>query len=695
MNTLWPHGAAMSLLCLTSFAPHAQATPPPETPVQLDTVVVQGERANAVTEKDASVGVLGNLPLIEAPYSVNVVNQHLLEIQQSTRYTDYLKNVPGANVGNVAIGFFSLRGFAVGTDGYLFDGLSGHVALSETYQLDSFDRIEVYKGPSAFLSGFGGATSLGGTLNYVPKRAGDKPVRSVELDYTSRALFSIGADVGERFGEGDQFGLRLNARYRDGEQQAKGYDWTQKSASLGLDWRASSTLRLAAQFEYADNHLPRLPPFFVVAPGVAVPRAPDSSRNIAFSWDDFSTIGKTAYARADWDFAKDWTLTAQALHSESERPQAKGGRFGFITDAEGTAAFGLFETSSKLENDSGQLLLRGKVQTGFVQHRLTAGVTAIQGKSSGGFAPTGSFETNIYRPVDAPEPAGVVVEDTPNGKSKGSSLLLSDIVELGEQWAVLVAARRAKFEQDNLNGERPRELSKTSPTAAVMFKPIQGALIYANYAEGLEQGGTAPMGTVNADERLAPLITEQIEVGAKLERGGMTYAVAYFDLKRPSEFVNGAGRFVQEGEQRHRGVELTATGRLLPGLDVVAGTAFIDPKNSNTGDPATEGRRPSSVPRQTANVFADYRIAAVPGLFVNAGAYHNAKQFLDGGNTQELQGWTRYDVGGRYETTLGRRPASLAFGIENIADMDYWIGQGGILTIADPLTVKVSLRLHW
>lgn len=225
-----------------------------------------------------------------------------------------------------------------------------------------------------------------------------------------------------------------------------------------------------------------------------------------------------------------------------------------------------------------------------------------------------------------------------------------------------------------------------------MFKPVTGALLYVNYAEGLEPGGTAPIGTLNSGQRLDPLITEQIEVGAKLERGGVTYTLALFDLKRPSEFVNGEGRFVQDGEQRHQGVELTATGRLLPNLDLVAGTAFIDPKIEKSGEETTEGNRPVSVPRITGNLFADYGIAAVSGVFVNLGVYHNAKQYLDSGNTQELESWTRFDIGARYETALAGTAARFQLGIENLADEDYWIGQGGVLTIANPLTVKMSAR---
>ncbi|MGQ0620491.1 MAG: TonB-dependent siderophore receptor [Panacagrimonas sp.] len=692
----------------------------PESAAVLDTIVVEGQRPDrGVTAKDATVGVLGDLPLIEAPYSVNVVNQHLIEIQQSTTYTDYLKNVPGVSAGNVAIGFFSLRGFAVsasdgGSGGYLYDGLPGHTALSEAYQLDGFDRIEVFKGPSAFLSGVGGASSLGGTLNYVPKRSTAEPVRSVEFEAANRGLYGVGLDVGERFGSDKQFGYRINARFREGEQAAERYNWRQQAGTLALDWRPTQTLSFALHLEHADNHFPEIPPFFALAPGVRVPKAPDASDNIALSWDDVRFEGKSVYGRADWTFAPDWTVTAQAISSQTRRPNVKSARFGFINDNDGNATLFGFEDGFENDSDNGQVLLRGRLATGPLAHRLTAGMSSFSGESLSAFAGgTGAFNTNIFNPVDSPEPPAIDPQPAllPQNKFHGSSLLLSDIVDFGEHWSLLLAGRHAKYAQDNFFDPDPMDadttlardeaasVSETSPTVALMFKPVTGGLLYVNYAEGLEPGGTAPIGTLNSGRRLDPLITEQVEIGAKLERANVTYTLALFDLKRPSEFVNSAGRFVQDGEQRHKGVELTVTGRLLPNLDVVAGTAFIDPKIEKSGDADGDGnegdfdgKRPVSVPRVTANLFADYGLTAVPGLFLNAGVYHNAKQFLDSGNTQELESWTRFDLGTRYETLLGKTAARFSLGLENLADEDYWIGQGGVLTIANPLTVKLSAR---
>lgn len=695
------HIACLLVAASTTCGAAAQPTEPPKPDATLGEIKVRSAaERDGVRAKEATAGVLGELPLIETPFSINVITRKLLDDQQATTYGDYLKNDPSATVGNVGIGFFSLRGFPVGgRGGFLYDGLPGHVALSESYQLEGFDRIEVLKGPSVLLSGLGATSSLGGTVNFVPKRPTEQPLRSFGVNYATRSLLGVDADLGDRFGSERQFGYRLNLGYKDGEQAVERADNTHKAATLALDWRASRELLLSAGLEYADNHVPEIQPFFFVVPGVPVPDAPDASRNISQSWDDVGFVGKSAYLRADWNLAPAWTLTAQALKSSSERPPGKQARFGTIDDAAGNATLFGGEEKYRLEGESGQLLLRGELRTGALAHRLTFGIAGLRDESASSgpeaSANLGFFATNIYSPIDYPEPPGIDPPLVLEQKSSARSVLLADIVSLSEEWSVLAGVRRAKLELRNFDpvsgAETSRDsISKTSPTAALMWKPIADALVYLNYAEGLEPGGTAPTGSLNAGDRLPPIVTEQIELGAKLQWRAMLLTAALFDLDRPREFVDATGTFVQNGRQRHRGVEFGASGRIAPRLTVVAGVAWLDP--TTKGDAATDGKRPPGVSRVAANVWADYGMAGVPGLFVNAGAYHNGKQFLDAANTQELRGWTRFDIGARVETRIAGQPTVLRLGVENVADRDYWIGQAGILTIAAPRTVKASAR---
>ena len=686
-------------LCASLLPAYAQTSGGSEdTAAQKVTVTAPAGRGLVVKSIDA--GVLGELPLLETPFSVNVIPRTLLEKQQAANYGDFLKNDPSANFGNVPVGFTSLRGFAVGTAGYLFDGLPGNAGLSDGRgQIEAIERIDILKGPSAFLYGLGGSTSLGGTLNYLPKRPISVPVRTLSAGYTSRSLFSLLGDLGDRFGEERQFGYRLNMGVRDGEQAVAGADWRHGAVSLALDWQATPDVSLTTIIDTADNRFPQLQPFFALAPGIAVPEAPDASPNIAQPWDDFHTRYSNAYLRADWAFAPQWTASAQLLYNRGERLQTKEARFGSIDDADGNVSQFSSEGGGSSTNSSAQVLVHGRLSTGPVDHQLTLGASGGIEESDYSSAFLGVFATNLYRPVAAPEPAGAAPVPGPKQKVRSSSLLASDIVGFGPQWSLLIGARSGRLGIDSSDGSTGQTLSsrvvtRTVPTAAVLFKPTPGALLYLNYGQGIEPGGQAPAGTTNENQYLGPIVTDQYELGGRIDLNGLMLAAALFDLQRPLEYVDPqSGAYVQNGDQRHRGFEFTAAGQLTADWSVFGGLMWLDPSVSSTGNPATDGNQPVGVSRFNGNLFIEYRVEAVPGLYLNGGAYYRGPQYVDLANTQQIAGATRFDLGARYETRIGITPAAFLIGVENVADKSYWAdAQNGVLTLAEPLTVKATAR---
>ena len=696
------YGRALAVLaaCLPAAVQAQSAMSPAADVATLPAVQVVSRRGTAVTANEASAGALGDLPLIQTPFSINVVTRELIDKQQGAFVGDVLKNDPSVTVGNVAVPFLLLRGFSVGTDGTLYDGLPGHGGFSDGRAgMQLIDQVEVLKGASAFLYGIGAAGSLGGIVNYIPKRPDEERLRRIGFGYTSRSLLSADADIGDRFGEGGQFGYRLNLGWRDGEQAVERYGWNQKAAALAFDWRARPGLVFNLGFDHVDNHIPQLPPFYIVAPGLDVPAAPNTKRSAALSWDDFKTRSNNTTLRMDWAFAPDWSVTAQALHNRSERPSTKEARIGLIGNAAGDLLLFGGQSASSNRNDSAQLLLHGKLDTGPLAHRLTFGLSGSRQDAYGGFADFGLFPSNLYQPVDSPEPATQALDSPHTSHVQSKSLLVSDIIAIDTQWSVLLGARRARLEVENFDAAgaiaSTNSNAKTLPTAALMFRPTPASLVYLNFARGLEQGGA--LSPVDSTRFLPPLLTRQLELGAKLEHGGMAYTAALFDMQRPLETFDAASnQNVQRGQQRHRGIELVANGRLTPELTLVSGLMLLDTRLAETGDTSSEGKRAVGVPRLTANLWGEYRIAALPGLALNAGIYHSGRQYLDGANTQSIPAWTRLDLGASYGTRVGGVPTSLLLNIENATDKHYWASaQGGLLTTADPLTLKLGARFNF
>jgi iron complex outermembrane recepter protein len=704
---------ALAACASTAFAqavPDAAAQPKQPDPGvrDLGQVSVTARPIDEYQAKDSDAGALGELPLLSTPFSINVITHDLLVDQQAAFLGDFLKNDPSASIGNVVISFATLRGFSIGDAGFLYDGLPlGSLLNDGRVGMQSIDRVEILKGASTFLYGLGSSSSLGGALNFVPKKPVDAPVRDAAVTYTSDAQFGVLADVGDRFGPDRQFGFRLNAGFRDGDGAVDDFSWRQRQFAGTFDWRINRDVKLEAGIYYVDNKFDGIQPFFVGAsngdgsPIVPIPAAPNLRHAITPSWNTFDQDSTIGSLRADWSIAPGWSLTAQYGNGRNNRPYdgTHDTRFGVLNDASGDLTLFASQEGSRVDAQAGQALLHGNAVTGPLTHNITLAASATEEKNYDSFQIAGFLPGNLYSRVDAPEPATVPMPALEySGKTTTTGFLASDIIGFDEHWSVLVGGRQAEVKTYDADGTQPPggSASRFSPAAALMWKPTRDSLVYFNYAEGLEPGGTAPDGTANAGQAMSPLVTDQYELGGKVDLGELTLTAAVFDMKRPLQFRDATNVWVSSGEQEHRGLELMASGKVTEDLRVVAGAMFLDAKQRSTGDPTTEGKHVAGVPDWTANLYAEYRIAAVPGLYLNAGVYYSAKQYFDNANLQSIPSWTRFDVGARYETRIGGYDTAFLVAVENVGDHDYWQSAlGNALTLGDPLTVKATARVSF
>ncbi|HTQ75269.1 MAG TPA: TonB-dependent siderophore receptor [Burkholderiales bacterium] len=700
----WIHALWTAALATTGAA--GQGTAPTDGVQTLAPVNVSAKAPDDYAAKSADTGVLGDLPLLSTPFSVNVITHDLIVNQQATYLGEFLKNDPSAQIGNVVVSFATLRGFTLGSSGFLLDGLQlGSLLNDGRIGLQAFDRVDILKGASAFLYGPGSSSSLGGVLNYIPKQPGNTPERDVFLTYSSRSQFGVQADVGDRFGPDREFGLRFNGAYRDGDTAVDYTSWRQGVASLSADWGITRDLVVQGGLYYVDNDWTGIQPFFISASDasgpVPIPAAPGTRHNIGPSWNVFDQNSTLGWLRGDWAFAPSWTLTVQYGAGENNRPygQTMDTRFGSITSASGDVLLFASEETYRVKAQAGQALVHGRFVTGPVQHDLTLGVSGSEEKDYSSFVIAGFVPGSLYARNDPPQPPLVPIDDLPpTGRTKTAGAFINDIVSFDEHWSVLLGGRQAKIDTYGPDGTAlpGQSVSRFSPAAALMWKPTASSLVYANFAQGLEPGGTAPDGSANAGEIMPPLVTEQFEIGGKLETGGLTLTAAVFDMRRPLQYRDATNTWVQSGDQVHTGVEVLASGEITPSLRVVAGVMYLDAEQRNTGNPALDGKKVAGVPAWTANAWFDWRTGVVPGLFLNAGIYYADKQYFDAANLQSIPSWTRLDLGARYETAIGGKATTFYLVVENVADRSYWASAlGNALTLGDPLTVKATARVSF
>ena len=73
-----------------------------------------------------------------------------------------------------------------------------------------------------------------------------------------------------------------------------------------------------------------------------------------------------------------------------------------------------------------------------------------------------------------------------------------------------------------------------------------------------------------------------------------------------------------------------------------------------------------------------------------------SSQIVDVANTQEIPGWTRFDVGARYAFNANGKPVVIRAMVENVLNKNYWqsAAREG-LTVGAPLTVLLSVSTEF
>jgi iron complex outermembrane receptor protein len=177
----------------------------------------------------------------------------------------------------------------------------------------------------------------------------------------------------------------------------------------------------------------------------------------------------------------------------------------------------------------------------------------------------------------------------------------------------------------------------------------------------------------------------------------MLLTTAYFDIDRPSSFVNTTiNRFVQDGRTSYKGFEFGAAGEIGDDLSLYFTAMTLDAEQERTQNPALQGLRPENTPEFTASLFAEYRIPAVPGLSLSGGAFHVGDRPINQANLAIVGGYTTYDLGARYTVDLFGNRTTFRLYADNVTRKRYWSATASSLLNPNlPSTIKFSVTTRF
>lgn len=684
-----PAGAAV-LPTVSVVASAASASAPP------------GAYAGGQTARGGRIGLLGNRDLLDTPFSTTQYTTQLIDDQQAQTIGDVLVNDPsvrntyGRNAGREE---FNIRGFTLFNYDVSYNGLYG-LSPRNAASLIGVERVEVLRGPSALLNGMAPAGSVGGGINLVPKRAGAEPLNRVTLSYADDSQLGAHADVSRRFGQDQQWGVRLNAARRSGDTPVHGSSERVDALALGLDYQGER-VRLEADINYQSRTTHgRSSLLFPAASGTPVPAAPDNRLNIQPAWSYWKARERAAMLRGEVDLAPGLVAygAVGAMQYDFDSLQVTS----MLLDAQGQVAARPYRLRETVDTRSVETGLRGQFDTGSLRHEVVLSATAYA-QDNGLLRQNGTvYRTDLYHPADVAMPGIVLAGSIPRtGETRMQSLALADTVSSRDGRVQLtLGARHQQVRTQSLNpatgaSTNRYDESAVTPMAALLFKASDAISLYGNYIEGLSQGPTAPAGAANAGQMFPPTKSRQAEIGAKFDTGRLATTVSLFQIERPASVLDASTNppvFRMDGRQRNRGLEVVTQGELRSGLRLLAGMAYTQGKQTRTQGGANDGRTAPATPRVQFNLGGEWDTPFLPGLTLTARGLHTGTQYVDAANTQQLPSWTRLDIGARYRFQTAGKPVTLRVSVENLLNRSFWqsAAREG-LTLGAPRTLLLSL----
>ncbi|MCM8563220.1 TonB-dependent siderophore receptor [Pseudomonas shahriarae] len=686
--------------------------------LELPALNIQGQDESGYRAQSASVGGFNEAPLLDTPASITVINAALIKDQQARLLSEVLRNDASVGESYAPIGYyenFVVRGFSLNAaSSYKINGRT--ITGEQNVALENKQRVELLKGLAGLQSGI---SEPSGVINYVTKRPED--VRSVTVSTDDRGSGYIATDVGGWFGSEQQFGLRANVAHEDLNSYVEHANGQRDFVSLAFDWNISPDAVLQLDAEYQDKQQRSVPGYQLLG-GTEVPHDASPKKLLGHQSgskqvgiDSLNLNGKFEYR-----FSDQWKGSVSAARSKVVIDDYSSFAWGCYYV--GTCNANTFSPEGDYDvydyrspddtrrDDELQAAMTGLFDTAGIGHELTFGTSAFRRvidkrKSVNEYIGSGNINTDTptFAPTDVP-----LNDRHRTLDSRQYGLFVTDRISFNEQWQTVLGGREVRLDEKAFDQfgvqERHTQQYVFLPNAALIYKPVENISLYTSYSKGLSLGGTAPWFANNPDKTLAPTVSRQIEAGVKYDWRRISFAAAVFQTRQAYQYAKpdnaGGFTYVQQGQQKNTGLELSANGWATERLQIATSVAAIRARVSGSGTPQYEGHQTINVPKLRASVYADYALPWVNGLAVLGGVQYSASKNANRTGNVEVGDYALVNIGSRYTTQVDGYETVFRLSVDNLFDKRYWRDAGeymgdDYLFQGAPLTARLSASINF
>ncbi|MBB2200583.1 TonB-dependent siderophore receptor [Gluconacetobacter tumulisoli] len=692
-----PHPATSQPPSARSAVPAANVVPAPET---------ISVRASARTPRLAAavpLGALGARSELDTPFAISSVSAAKMEQLQAADINDVFRSEPGvqenSNGGSTASGAsFRVRGLSLDwSNGYKIDGM----AIPYWYidlPMANFERLQLTKGASAFMYGFG---SPGGVLDFQLKKPVEERKLTLEAGYRTDAVFRQMLDTGGSFDRAHRFTYRLVFGNEVGNQYNSSF---MRNTSVSFSTRAQITDNFSWHFDaFYDASLQK-----DMVNGVAVSSsaigpnfnylAPISGRapfGAPGSWKTNDVkVFRTGF---DWNFAPGWRagIAYGYTHLDERFPSNQV----TFTSTNGDYFSRAFEQDRVLGYHQVDASTEGHFQTGPLKHDVLIGIT-WERQDFAADATAGLLGPTEYGNIHSDRPS---ITDATNFTPHLYHYL--DNVQVApfwtdtiswRKWSLLAGARYTDYQENDFSTSgaqtAARRNNPVTPIVSLSYKVDPGINAYFSYVEAMQTGGIGGPTNVNYMQVFGPIRSQEYELGLKVQRRIWSGTVALYRLDTGSAYTNAQNYYTQDGISRYQGVEAAGGVRVTRDLTLNGSITYLNAYYVSGPASVVDHKLEAVAPFQ-ASFGADYAIPLVHGLSVNGGFNYVGPSWLDAANTFHLQSYLVGDLGASYVTQVDRHKLTFRATVKNIGNERYWVSRGSYnLFPGAPRTVVLSMR---
>lgn len=694
-----PLASAIVLICSSNAWAEVQ---------QLDTLVMQAQPFAQIQLDPFGQSVF------EIAHSVNSIDAKQIAAQGLQNLSDLASQDASLGEGYMPIGYYGnivSRGFALDSaNGYLLNGQT--VRGEQNIALENKQRVEVLKGVASLYSPM---ATPGGVVNYVTKRPED--VRSVSMHANQYGQIGAHVDVGG-FSTSQDLGYRFNLATEKLKPYIKAADGERYFAALALDYQFNPQQKLeidaewqrqsqysVAGYQLFNGNLPQ---------GIEWERAlGQQAWSKPVKNDSLSTQLQYQQQHGNWDSTITASYSQVVIDDYSSFPW---GCYSEICQIEGlgnqfdqTGHYDVYDFQSP--NDTRRTLQLGAALTGELNSDRLEQRLHLAWKST-------QKRQQQHEPINAWVGVGNAMQqnvplaqaDAELGayytalKSQQHSLSIQDQLRWHPAWSAMLGGQWLSVDEQAYSADgqaqRDTQLQRFLPQLALMYQPTPDAQAYLSYREGLSDGAVAPWYAENALMSLAPRQSKQYELGFKQLLDDWEWNVAIFDLSQDYQYAKALQdgfRFVSEGQQNSRGLELGVQGKVSPAFSINANSTWLDSKVEGAQG---FGKQMQNVPRLRAVLQAHYQVAQIDGLSVAGELRYSASKFANKAATIKAASYTVFDLSAAYDFAWQDYPVTVNMQLDNVFNKQYWRDVGDYmgddyLFLGQPRTFKIATTLQF